>query len=297
MRALGVAWCTSPAPQAIRVPSSASTISRPSSSIPIATPAPRSLSTRSPRSASSSWSLPRRRPSPRLATTIVSRSSATRRSASTSALSTGRFARSASDVARPESSSGKSRVWTFMPMPMTTASTFRPVIDVSTRIPASFLCDTRPPRVRSTRTTSFGHFRRMSAPGATPRATPETAIPAAIDRSGSRARGQASRQSTERSRFSPRGETHARPCRPRPAVCVSASQVLPWGEPPLAACFASSFVEVVSSRMCSGLPSAAPRSAMSDAAFARSGAARRCITRSRAPRPRPSPSASARLRR
>ena len=176
---------------------------------------------------------------------------------------------SASDVARSASSTGKSRVCTLIPTPTITASTRDPTVTASTRMPAIFRPSTR---------TSFGHLSRASRPGAALTTASRTASPTAIATGGNRDGGHVTRSSTEKSRFSPRGDVHARPCRPRPAVCSSATHVAPCGAPSLAPRFASSFVDVVDASRCIGRPSAVVRSATSAAAFTRSGATRGSCT-------------------
>ena len=110
-----------------------------------------------------------------------------------------------------------------MPIPMTASASRPSSTAVSTRRPASF----RP----SSATTSFGHRTRTSAVLVTAEHASRTARAETMPSSPASAASIRGRTPTLSIRFTPAGDDHVRPRRPRPAVCRSATTARP--SPPL----------------------------------------------------------------
>ena len=142
----------------------------------------------------------------------------------------------------------------------------RPAAD-SRRIPTTMNCSApactaasarMPASLRPPINTSFGHL--ISA------GNPVTARTASRNRDAARERQQAQRDSrrssisvagrtiTDTYKPAPGGENQTRPCRPRPAVCISATTVVPSSAPASARRAATSLVEAVDSSQCTRRP-------------------------------------------
>src|SRR5580704_1236722 len=131
----------------------------------------------------------------------------------------------------PGGGSSAGPVDTLRPMPITTASPA-----ASARMPASLAEPTR---------TSFGHLSCAST-AATSRTAAATATPASSGSQPRRARGTgAGRSSTEKVKAARGGAVQARPSRPRPALCCSATRTAPSGWPAAARASRSALVEPV----------------------------------------------------
>ena len=101
-----------------------------------------------------------------------------------------------------------------------------------------------PPSLSKPTTKSFGHLMRTSQPA---RAKPRRHANAATKASAvNSCCGLSQLQPTLNIRLSPNCVCHARPCRPRPAVCSNAATTCLWtGRPARTRCSNSSLVEVV----------------------------------------------------
>ena len=131
----------------------------------------------------------------------------------------------------------------FSPMPMTACTGPFDGPAISIRTPPSLA---QPASRRSRR--SFGHF--SITPTAPQRSSARaTASPTARLRPESDAAPPANFHSREKARLPPRGACQARPLRPRPAVCSSATNTLPEGRL-LVAATRSALVEAVTSTTC-----------------------------------------------
>ena len=157
-------------------------------------------------------------------------------------------------------------------LPTTTCAVPPPIL-VSTRTPPSF---------RSSNQTSFGHFRRMPRAPSPPSAR-QTATPTARLKVESTRAASLNVQPSDRARLAPKGDIQRRPCRPRPAVCSSASaaSAKPKGGPgrPSSRVLVESTSNSTSNRCNRSVASA--RSAARIASVSRSS--RRCPSLSRKP--------------
>src|SRR5690606_20837835 len=187
--------------------------------------------------------------------------------------SNSRPARQRSDVACPRSGAGKSssRWLTLTPTPTTHHGSRAGPAAVS----AALVSTSTPHSFRPPTTTSLGHFtstgsvqRRpwpssfSAAPGvlsaSAASAASRTAAAARKAKSGAWPKATGGRKITENVNAVPGGANHRRPCRPRPAVCRSATMTVPSGAPSRARRFASSLVEPVSSRRMMRCPKTPP---------------------------------------
>src|SRR5690606_18977763 len=145
----------------------------------------------------------------------------------------GRAARN--DVARSRSGAGKwcGSWFTFNPMP-TTAKGIPPLLPTSSSIPAAF---------RPSTSTSLGHLTPTEAPETKGTTAWTTATDAQATRRGHCSGSRSGRTMREHQMPWPAGDDHARPRRPRPAVCASATTTVPSGAPARASSRARSLVD------------------------------------------------------
>src|SRR2546428_345525 len=153
------------------------------------------------------------------------------------------------DVIAPRSAGGAAAGSSpmFIPTPTTTVS--RPAL------PAVASTST-PPSLRPATRRSFGHLSRASTPHSP--AASDAATPAASGSMPARSRARAGRRRTERKRL-PSGESHARPCRPRPARCLDATTADHAGAPARARSFIRSLVDPTASSHRIGAGHSRPR--------------------------------------